>query len=213
MVDGIRHTANFDPLVPGRYSQWMAAIEEAGPTQKQNMLNLSGVKMVEFTDSTTPLGVSFQPVSGNSERFRWVDCALMVPDAEAALAVVTTPDFDFDSEVVLEGSDPTARTCTGGTLKTLEIHEETPNRVTIKVSTDGPGWLFQADTWFPGWRAQVDGDRVPLYNANFLFRAVPVPAGSHQVVLVYQPFSFYLGVLISLGTWAWLGVRFVRKQR
>ena len=71
--------------------------------------------------------------------------------------------------------------------------------------------LFLADLIYPGWIAYVDGKETPIYRANYLFRAVYVPAGQHTVEFVYRPRSFRLGVLITLlaslatvGTLAWL---------
>jgi uncharacterized membrane protein YfhO len=44
----------------------------------------------------------------------------------------------------------------------------------------------------------VDGQETPIYRANYLFRAVYVPAGQHSVDFVYRPRAFRLGLLISL---------------
>jgi uncharacterized membrane protein YfhO len=71
-------------------------------------------------------------------------------------------------------------------------------------SADG-GWLVLADTWYPGWQAAVDGERVPLYRADYLFRAVEVPPGEHQVSFTYRPLSVRLGVLISILAWLAVG--------
>jgi uncharacterized membrane protein YfhO len=44
----------------------------------------------------------------------------------------------------------------------------------------------------------VDGERVEIYKADFLFRAVPVPAGEHLVEFKYRPKSFTIGVIFSM---------------
>ncbi len=46
----------------------------------------------------------------------------------------------------------------------------------------------------------MDSTEVPLYEANFSFRAVTVPPGRHKVVLKYEPLSFRLGAYISIVT-------------
>jgi uncharacterized membrane protein YfhO len=84
----------------------------------------------------------------------------------------------------------------------------------MQVSVDAPmgAWLVVADTWYPGWQAELDGVGVEIYKANYLFRAVYIPPGEHSVQFIYQPASFYLGsalsglgllVVIALG-WVWL---------
>lgn len=68
----------------------------------------------------------------------------------------------------------------------------------------------QADTmlvvnegWFPGWRAFVtpagttEAVEVPVYRANGMLRAVPVPPGRSTVELRYAPMSFKLGLYTS----------------
>jgi uncharacterized membrane protein YfhO len=58
-----------------------------------------------------------------------------------------------------------------------------------------------ADTFYPGWNAWIDGQKVPVMHADYLFRAISMPAGDHSVVFAYQPISFYLGAIISAVSW------------
>jgi hypothetical protein len=93
------------------------------------------------------------------------------------------------------------------------IVEDRPDRVVIAATASGPGYLFLSDTWYPGWRAEVDGQPVPVLRANIAFRAVPVTGGDHRVVFRYDP------PLLRLATWiTWLslltaGVRLVPYDR
>ena len=72
-----------------------------------------------------------------------------------------------------------------------------PERVTVEVETGAPGYLVLGDAWYPGWRATVDGAPAPIERANLLFRAVPVPAGTHTVQFTYRPLSVTAGATIS----------------
>jgi hypothetical protein len=84
-----------------------------------------------------------------------------------------------------------------------------PNRTELKVSAEAPGLLMVMDPWFPGWSAEVDGKAAPVLRADYAFMAVPVPEGSHRVVLRYVPATLWTGlacvlaVLAGLGLWAW----------
>jgi hypothetical protein len=60
-----------------------------------------------------------------------------------------------------------------------------------------PGWLVVTDMWFPGWTCTVDGEVRLIYPWDYLFRAIQVPAGRHEVVFRFQPFSYRLGQAIS----------------
>ncbi|HUJ68919.1 MAG TPA: YfhO family protein [Syntrophorhabdales bacterium] len=73
-----------------------------------------------------------------------------------------------------------------------------PNRVEAGYEADSGCLLYLSDTYYPGWRAYVDGRQTPIYRANLAFRAIEVPKGRHEVVFVYSPRSFYAGLLLTL---------------
>jgi uncharacterized membrane protein YfhO len=47
------------------------------------------------------------------------------------------------------------------------------------------GLLVISDTYTAGWRAAVDGTSAPIYPTNLALRGIPVPKGTHTVVLTY----------------------------
>ena len=61
----------------------------------------------------------------------------------------------------------------------------------------GRSLLVVSDSYYPGWRAAVDGRPAPLLRTNVLLRGVPVPAGRHQVRLWFDPLSVRLGFALS----------------
>jgi hypothetical protein len=81
---------------------------------------------------------------------------------------------------------------------TVHILQADAERIRLDANAKQPAMLFLNDLAFPGWRAYVDGKETPIYRANYLFRAVFVPAGQHSVDFVYQPRSFRLGLLMTL---------------
>jgi uncharacterized membrane protein YfhO len=71
-------------------------------------------------------------------------------------------------------------------------------RAVLRSTSGRPGLLVLADANYPGWSAAVDGQPAPILQANLLFRAVPVPAGTHEVTFTYQPANWPRGLAISL---------------
>jgi uncharacterized membrane protein YfhO len=77
--------------------------------------------------------------------------------------------------------------------------------VLLKVQADSPGFLRCADKDDPDWKAKVDGVPTDVLRADFIFQAVFVPVGTHEVELRYSPenklvwFQF-AGIAISMGT-------------
>ncbi len=77
--------------------------------------------------------------------------------------------------------------CQAGSVGTVELVEDLPGRMVLKVDADRAAMLVQNDTWYPGWTARIDGEEAPLYRTLFALRGVSVPKGKHEVVLAYDP--------------------------
>ncbi len=80
------------------------------------------------------------------------------------------------------------------------------NDVAIESRASAPGILVLSDTWYPGWRADVDGAPASLLRANHTMRAVVVPAGTHTVRFMFRPASVTLGFLLTLSGIAAMGL-------
>lgn len=75
---------------------------------------------------------------------------------------------------------------------------ETHTKVLVNIAHTRRGLLVLADTFYPGWRATVDGKLTEIRPVDGVFRGVEVGEGEHEVVFVYDPFSLKLGAGISL---------------
>lgn len=87
---------------------------------------------------------------------------------------------------------------TSGVADAAQIRHYRDTFVEVETRTDGRRLLVLTDLWYPGWRARVDGQEAPILRADFAFRAVSVPAGSHVVQFSYEPQSLRTGAAISL---------------
>ena len=95
------------------------------------------------------------------------------------------------------GSDP--RLALGSVAgATATIADYRLNRVVVDVVTPGPALLRLSDLWYPDWVARVDGRAVPILRADYLLRAVPVPAGRHRVEFSYDSPAMRRGLLLSI---------------
>jgi hypothetical protein len=65
----------------------------------------------------------------------------------------------------------------------------------LDVDAEAPAWIVVSQTFWRGWKAEIDGNRAPLRHANLAFLGLRVPAGRHRVVLRYRPASVGLGFL------------------
>ena len=72
-----------------------------------------------------------------------------------------------------------------------------PQEITIRARSNVPQMLFLSDNYYPGWKAYVDGKETKIYRADFTFRSIYLPKGSHVVGFEYDPMSFKLGYIVS----------------
>ncbi|HEX2521736.1 MAG TPA: YfhO family protein, partial [Terriglobia bacterium] len=81
------------------------------------------------------------------------------------------------------------------------------NQVDIETESTRNRLLVLLDSYYPGWKATIDGTTVPVVAANFVYRAIELPRGRHRVVFRYESWPFSYGVWISGSTiLAWVVV-------
>jgi hypothetical protein len=76
------------------------------------------------------------------------------------------------------------------------------NQVVVEVDTPGPALLRLADLYYPDWMASVDGREVPVLKADYLLRAVAVPAGHHRVEFRFRSRALARGLMLSIASLA-----------
>jgi hypothetical protein len=134
--------------------------------------------------------------------------ARIVNDHRAALDAIRANDFDPFQFVVLERA---VGSFTPTDSAFAHIVGYGPNEIVLEVHAPRGGILVLGEVYYPGWRAFVDEREVEVMRANYLFRAVELPANAQRVRLLYDPPWFKVGVgllvftflgLVSGGWWA-----------
>ena len=82
----------------------------------------------------------------------------------------------------------------------VAVEKYAPWQMDLSTSQAKAGELFVSETYYPGWRATLDGREIKIEPSHKIFRQVKVPAGEHKVKFIYDPWSFKLGLAISLLT-------------
>ncbi len=125
------------------------------------------------------------------------------------LNTMFSKNFDLRKSIVLEEKPDLTINKTSGTAKIVNYGS---NKVVVQTNSSGNSLLFLSDIYSKGWNVYIDGIRTNIYRANYTFRAVAVAGGKHEVVFVYEPLSFKLGLAgASFGLLFMLG--FVIKRR
>jgi len=119
---------------------------------------------------------------------------------------MTNPDFSGSDYIILEKSPVMLLHGNGmassSNVNAVKIENELNDIIIFsKIETNVPTLLFISDNWYPGWNAYVDGKKTELLRADFTFKAIEVPAGSHSIIMKFEPKSLKYGGLIS-----WLAI-------
>ena len=113
-----------------------------------------------------------------------------------ALSVMTRPNFDVHNDVVVQGALPPLGRASGADRVTITRMRS--DETDASVVTGSSGLLMQNDSWYPGWKATVDGRETPILHADGMFRGIPLEAGHHNVVIAYQSSTALAGELLSI---------------
>ncbi len=81
----------------------------------------------------------------------------------------------------------------------IELKNYQPNQLEFKTQSKTPQLAVFSEIYYPkGWKMLLDGKEVPYIKANYLLRAVFVPAGNHEVRMVFEPEVIEKGKVISI---------------
>ena len=119
-------------------------------------------------------------------------------DPSKVLEALSRSQWDPVSEVMLD--QPISLTPTSDFEGQAKIVDYGNQHVVIHTSSKSDGILVLADSFYPGWRVYVDGKEENILRANYFFRAVKLGKGDHRVEFKYDPYSFKIGLIISLTT-------------
>ena len=206
---GIDYFQEIDALNRRQYSDFLSVANNLDFERQIKLLSTFNVKFVVSFRELPEKGI--QLVGHFPKYFSWlyrvertvprlyvVSKAIEEKESVKVLKRLSDPEFDPFKEVILDSVAPIRPPRQLEARAALERYEN--NAVTIQTATNEDGILVLADSYYPGWKAFVDGRETKVYRANHFFRAVVAPKGNHQIEFRYEPWSFKLGMMISTVT-------------
>lgn len=77
-------------------------------------------------------------------------------------------------------------------LSTIRLTDYEPNQLVYKVSAPKDGVVVFSEVYYPGWQATIDGQPVDIARADYILRAMNVPAGEHTIEMWFNPQSIHV---------------------
>lgn len=224
MLYGISGVAGYHPITIGAYTQAAQALgfgsEEFGSLFAINFLRAGG----EIPPAAGEWNLLRDIPEGTGKQHLWQRAA-MIPylRENATLAVHDTSEMSLTSSSINaiyeaaqfgRGSQYVARVSADDAARyrlvegvqtvSAQLQKWLPHEVRLRVNAQvaRPGaraLLPLSDPYFPGWSAETSrATPLPVLAVNGVQRAVALPPGEQNIRFKYTPFSFRLGLFVSL---------------
>jgi uncharacterized membrane protein YfhO len=152
----------------------------------------------ETEDQETKTTYRVYQNKNNLPRVRLVGKKNMVRTVRQLAEEIQNEKFDPEESVILEKAISLDSKDTRSA--NVSLMKETNQKLIIEVDSKDGGILVLGDSFYPGWKAYVDGKETEILAANINQRAIVVPEGKHQVRFIFDPLTFKIGWIISLST-------------
>lgn len=80
-----------------------------------------------------------------------------------------------------------------------------PQSVLLETDCAGEAFLSLSQLFYPGWKANINGESRELIRTNGIFSGINLPGGKSEIEVTFFPDSFKYGFIISLTTALILG--------
>ncbi len=156
--------------------------EAAGPNQELVFESASGLKVYWNRDAFP--------------RAWTVHEAVRIKTVSEIQAIMDGGDMDLRRRTFLMEEPPPMETCAGAAQ--ARLIKRNSLRVVVEAAMACRGMVVLGASYYPGWRATVDGKPAKIYEAYTAIRGVLVDQGKHTIDMRYQPASVIAGGLLTL---------------
>lgn len=217
---GIPDVLGYNPVQLPRYWTYIRATNTTNPVFYNasviGLPTLENVRLMGIRYLVVPKGYEAVPegrvvataddynlvqVYGWEPRVSLVTTWALVDRPADALRGVLRAGFDPARTAYVE-RDPGIPMMPDAVPGTATYREIAPEDIRIAVDTASPSLVVVRNSYDPGWSATVDGRPTPVLAADYLVQGLVVPAGHHEIRLVYRDDQVSRGV--AAGALVWL---------
>ena len=197
----------YDPLYLKNYGELMAAMTRNRPdikpatfnriltpqTPDSWLTNLLGVKYILALDELTNPKLNLVFAEGNTKVYENLEVlprVFLVEEVE-----IVTNKEEMIRRMFLDQDKLNKKAFTMSSLslvptplaarEIVALTDYSPQQIVIHAETLQERLLVLTDVYYPGWKATIDGQPVPIHEVDLAFRGVVIPKGSHDLILVF----------------------------
>ncbi len=81
----------------------------------------------------------------------------------------------------------------------IQLVSYAPNKMVYHFESEQPQvGVFSEIFYYTGWKAYIHEKEVPIARANYVLRAIPLPAGNYDIVMQFEPQSYQIGKNLTI---------------
>ncbi len=158
------------------------------------IINMLNTKYIITNPGSAPL--ANRTAMGNA----WfVNDYKIVPNADAEIAALY--GFNPKEEAIIDKqfeNQLNDRAFNPDENASIKLKSYAPNKLVYKTNAKTEQLAVFSEIYYPkGWKVSIDGKEAKHFRANYILRAMIVPAGNHTIVFSFNPDSYKTGTNIS----------------
>lgn len=146
---------------------------------------------VELVQGASGLKIYRNPEPG--PRFWTVHEATSTSPSELIARLQST---DLQKQALFIDTAPELEQCGGDIVRLLE---RSASRVALEANMACKGLVVLSQTFYPGWKATVDGHPARMLEPYGVLQGVVVEKGTHRIEITYRPLTVYWGAALTFG--------------
>jgi len=116
----------------------------------------------------------------------WVTKFIVIPDRKDIYPKIDSGLYDLSKTVILESDPPIKLNAADSIAASPKIVSYANDSILVECGNESNALLVFTDNYYRAWEAFADGEKVDILRADGSFRAVPVKAGTKQVLFKYN---------------------------
>lgn len=234
-LGSISNNANFHPyflledfygysgIKPRAYQDYIDVVGPYNPTL-WNMLNVKYIisnQQIPFP-GLTPIHSSENSIvllnENHLPRLFFVNRIVNIPPLEF-MNKIKSGEIDPQEVAIIENETLDIEPI--DSIASIKITNYKEDKIEADVIASGKNFIFFGNTYHPGWKAFINGERTKTYKTNHGYIGIVVPRGEQKVIIEYSPDSFFisrnialvLSSLMILGLLITVGIEFFKKRK
>jgi ABC-type multidrug transport system fused ATPase/permease subunit len=160
---------------------------------KYGVMNMLNVKYVVFGPERNNI-IPNPAANGNG----WFVSEVVTVNSPTE-EVLKTCGINTRTTAVVDASRFKVEPVQADTAASLTLVDRNPNYQKYESQSQANGLAVFSEIYYPnGWKAFVDGKETEIICADYVLRAVQVPAGKHVVEFKFEPAAYYTGNKITM---------------